>query len=189
MLVKICGVQDPEIASFAAKEGANLIGVVLTHGFKRSVSLEQGKKIVDAARKNGAIPVGVFVSEPASKIGSICDFLGIEFVQAYDLVGPLPEHLKRIHINNSKALLRPDRDLVLMEADTPGQGEKLDFDTFNPPEVKPWMIAGGLTPENVKRLILRFRPSGVCVSSGVEKEGRKDPERILKFIQEVRSCE
>jgi phosphoribosylanthranilate isomerase len=189
MLIKICGIRDAETAAFAAKEGADFIGMILTPGFRRSVPLELAKKIAEAARENGAAPVGVFVSEHASKIASACQFIGIEVVQAYGLSEPLPQQLKRIFINEPKAELRPDFDLLLMETEKPGTGAKLDFESFIPPQVQPWLLAGGLTPENVKTAILRFRPSGVDVSSGVEKEGIKSQELIFKLIHEVRNYE
>ncbi len=189
MLIKICGVKDPETAAFAAKEGADFVGMVLSEGFKRSVALNQAKKIVEAIQENGATPVGVFVAEPASNISSVCTFLGIPIVQAYELSEPLPEHLMRIYINEPNAQLRPNTDLLLMETKQPGSGAMLDFEKFTPPQAKAWIIAGGLTPDNVKQTVLRFRPSGVDVSSGVEREGMKNRELILKFIHEVRNCE
>lgn len=189
MLIKICGLQSPETAAFAAEEGADFVGMILSEGFTRSVTLERAKTIVEAVKENGATPVGVFVGEPATKIGAFCALLGIPIVQAYDLSDPLPEHLRRIYINEPNAELRPDIDLLLMETEKPGTGAKLDIENFNPPQARPWIIAGGLTPDNVKQAVFRFRPSGVDVSSGVEKEGIKNRELILKFIQEVKSCE
>ena len=189
MLIKICGLKDPETAAFAAKEGADFVGMILSEGFSRSVSLERAKTIVEAVKDNGATPVGVFVAESRAKISAVCAMLGIQMVQDYDLSDPLPEHLRRIYINEPKVALRSHCDLLLMETEKPGTGAMLDFENFTPPEVQPWLIAGGLTPDNVKQAVLRFRPRGVDVSSGVEKEGTKNGELILKFIHEVRSCE
>jgi phosphoribosylanthranilate isomerase len=189
MLIKICGIQSPEIAAFAAQNGAQYIGMVLTPGFRRSVTLALGKKIAEAARKNGAIPVAIFVSEASSEIASTCHDLGVEVVQAYPLSFECPKQLKRIFINEPEAALRPNCDLLLMESKKPGNGEKIDIDSFAPPLIKPWLIAGGLNPENVKATILRFSPDGVDVSSGVEKQGIKNRELILQFIKEVKSCE
>lgn len=54
----------------------------------------------------------------------------------------------------------------------------------------PVILAGGLTPENVREAILTVRPYAVDVSSGVEKRpGRKDRDKILKFVKEVRRAE
>jgi len=187
--IKVCGVTDPEIAAFAAQNGADYIGMILTPGFRRSVTLALAKQIADAARENGSIPVGVFVSAQLSDIESTCHDLSIELVQAYQFSSVFPKHLKRIFINESDATFRTDCDFLLMESGKPGSGEKMDENNFSFPLVKPWFIAGGLNPENVKATILRYRPDGVDVSSGVEKEGLKDRELILEFIKEVKGCE
>jgi phosphoribosylanthranilate isomerase len=53
---------------------------------------------------------------------------------------------------------------------------------------KPWLLAGGLTPENVERAILAARPSGVDVASGVESSpGRKDPGKVKTFIDRAKA--
>ncbi len=189
MFIKICGVRDPEIAAFAAQNGTHYIGMILTPGFRRSVTLARARKIAEAARKNGATPVGVFVAANSLIIESSCHYLGIDLVQAYQLSSEFPEHLKRIFINEPEASLRPDLDFLLMESKKAGSGERIDESSFSPPLTKPWFIAGGLNPENVKEIIMRYRPDGVDVSSGVEKDGTKNRELILQFIEGAKnSC-
>jgi phosphoribosylanthranilate isomerase len=189
MLIKICGVQDPEIAAFAAQNGAHYIGMILTAGFRRSVTLTLAKQIAQAAHENGSIPVAVFVSASSLEIELACRYLSIEMVQAYQFSSVFPEHLKRIFINEPTAVLRKNCDFLLMESGKPGSGEKIEETHFCPPLVKPWFIAGGLNSENVKATILRYHPDGVDVSTGVEKDGVKNRELILKFIKEIKNCE
>jgi phosphoribosylanthranilate isomerase len=174
MLIKICGVKDPEIAAFAAKAGAHFIGMVLTSGFRRSISVPLAQEIALAAREQGAVPVAIFVAATSTEIEAVCDQTGIDCVQTYHFAAPLP--FKQFYVNVPSAILRPG-DFLIMEGST------------TPASIKPWFIAGGLTPENVKETILRMQPDGVDVSSGIETNGVKDRTRILKFIEEVKSCE
>ncbi len=185
MLIKICGVKDPHIASFAAKCGADFIGMILTPGFRRSVTFEQANQIADAARQAGAKPVAVFVNTSSDEIKQICSFLKIEYVQVYQPQGPLSIQLKRFY-PQAEATLQ-SQDFLLIESSNPGSGETLDLSTFVRPKQSPWFLAGGLTLDNVRAFIQHCQPDGVDVSSGVEVEGCKNEELILKFIQEVRS--
>ena len=185
MLIKICGVIDPKTALFAAQNGANFIGMVLTPGYRRSVTRPQAQKIVKAAKSGGAEPVAVFVGATAEEIELTCHQLGIQLVQAYQLDGELPSHLKRFFINESAA----EGHFSLMESENPGCGEMIDVKTLTPSPKKPWFLAGGLHPQNVKEVIQLYRPDGVDVSSGVEHKSRKNCALILQFISEVKSCE
>jgi phosphoribosylanthranilate isomerase len=91
-------------------------------------------------------------------------------------------------------------DAVLLDALAAGEyggtGQKLDWSTiadraellsFDRPHPLPLILAGGLTPENVREAIRLVKPYGVDVASGVESSlGRKDPEKVKAFVDEAR---
>lgn len=189
MLIKICGVRDPDTAFFAATCGAHFIGMILTPGFRRSVSVLRAKQIAEAARQGGAEPVAVFVSETPSEVEIACHEMGIDVVQYYPKQAVLPAHLRRFYVNEQDAPLRSGHDHLLIESNKPGSGEKLDSKALHAFKGKDFFLAGGLTPDNIQEMILLYRPTGVDVSSGVEATSAKCPDLIAQFIQKVKSCE
>ena len=66
--MKVCGVTNAEDALFAAKNGADFIGMIVWPKSKRSIDVETAKEVAAAAREGGAEPVGVFVSENAEEV-------------------------------------------------------------------------------------------------------------------------
>lgn len=76
-------------------------------------------------------------------------------------------------------------DVVLLDAATPGSGRVFDWSLIDgSPRGMRILLAGGLTPDNVRLAIDKVRPWGVDVSSGVESApGRKDPRKIKRFIE------
>ena len=69
-----------------------------------------------------------------------------------------------------------------------GTGESFDWDYLEDVD-RLYYLAGGLDPDNVGEAVRRYVPYGVDVSSGVETDGQKDPDKIRGFIQAVRSAD
>jgi phosphoribosylanthranilate isomerase len=83
-------------------------------------------------------------------------------------------------------------DAILLDSGA-GSGKQFDWRGVRPfisgTEMQ-FIVAGGLTPENVSGALRMFRPWGVDVVSGIEKEpGRKDPEKMKAFVAAVRNAE
>jgi len=196
--VKICGVTSVEDAGLAAASGADAVGVNFYTGSRRYVPPGAAASIVRAVRDGGATPVGVFVNERPEVVEAICRDLGIGVVQ---LCGnEPPDEAARLPFRRIKAIrVAPGFDAgafgdypcdaFLLDAGGPGEfggtGRALDWATIRGSGIrKAWMLAGGLTPENVREAIRLARPGGVDVASGVEgRPGHKDPEKVRRFIK------
>jgi phosphoribosylanthranilate isomerase len=109
----------------------------------------------------------------------------------------LPEETARI-LTETLAPYVPYADAFLLDTFDPvtggGSGRTFPWETI--PAIRDWarqvgrrlIIAGGLHGDNVGRLLAEYGPDGVDVSSGVETEGVKDPEKIRNFVERVKEA-
>lgn len=212
--VKICGVTTPRDAETACAAGADAVGINFFPGSARHVPPERAAEIVQAIGDR-AVAVGVFVNERPEAIARICRELGIGTVQlsgrepASDADRIPGYRLKAVHLSGPEGLV-PFREYpceaFLLDADVPGAfggtGKRLEWKSLGERlrgprirfgegpaegEGRPWILAGGLTPDNVLEAIRLARPYGVDVAGGVEDSpGRKDPERVHRFVENAR---
>ncbi len=202
-MIKICGVRDAEIARISAEAGAHLIGIVFHAHSPRYVNIDQAIAISSAAKNAGALPVAVFVNQTDIDMRAICEAADIQIVQLHGTPARahhhlLPDEYQRIYVLNvaengelvtDKGLqyLNPERDMILIDHHDPGEGKMINFTGFNYPFQFPWLLAGGLTPDNVATMVDALQPHGVDVSSGVEvSKGQKDISLIKQFITVVK---
>jgi phosphoribosylanthranilate isomerase len=209
-LVKMCGITSPEDAAMAAKAGANYVGMIVWPKSKRSVCLSLAREIAAAAREGGAEPVGVFVDENATEIEDMCIAAGLGIAQLHGdgarsaWMQGLPETLKFIyvvHANKNGVIQTPfpeDKsnhhqrivDWLLVDSMQGGSGEKFEWSNFQAPakcSKEGWLLAGGLTPQNVGVAVSLVRPSAVDVSSGIAGADGicKDPALIKAFMDAI----
>ena len=195
--LKICGVTDPLIARFAAEAGADYVGLIFHKDSKRYVTLSQAKEVALAARLGGAIPVGVFTDHSKEEILAISEEVGISHIQlhgktAREAHASLPPQYTRIYVievdekgnYEPPPLLNKERDHLLYDSKSPGQGKSFNKKGFIPHPDYPFFIAGGVTPLNVKGMIQEYDPDGMDVSSGVEIEGKKEKHLIEALIRQ-----
>lgn len=185
--IKICGITDLEAAQVSAEAGADAIGFVFSPS-PREIHVPAARVIADAVRDRLQI-VAVFRDEPQRHIRQVVDGLEPDIVQADfhalpdDLeVGVLPV------IREGQSGSVPE-GMFLYEGARSGVGRSVDAEVARDIATRGSMVlAGGLTPLNVGRLIRGVRPYGVDVSSGVEvAPGLKDPQLIESFISEALS--
>jgi phosphoribosylanthranilate isomerase len=211
--VKICGIRDKNHALAAVEAGADFIGLVFAPS-KRQVTPTLACEIVSAVKKSSDATkvVGVFVNAPASQVNEIADFCALDCVQlsgdesweyCREVVEPVikairigqqsPEELYA-ELSAGSKLLSSQRFITLLDSQVEGEyggtGESFNWNIAQEVAKRfPVIIAGGLDPKNVARLIETVRPWGVDVSSGVESNGLKDASKIRAFVKAVRSTQ
>ncbi len=203
LLIKICGISQPQIAAVAATAGANFIGIVFHPQSSRYVNIQQAIAIAKATVTAGAIPVAVFVNQNANEMHNICLQTTIHTVQLHgDLSRSqhylLPKNYTRIYVQNlldnghiinniGLQYLDPGRDFILIDNTEAGSGNIINYQQIDYNLPFRWLIAGGLSAKNVNDVINYLQPHGVDVSSGVElSKGNKDCVLIQQFIQALR---
>ncbi len=214
-IVKICGVREPVHAVIAAQAGADLIGMILAPS-RRQISPEKAAEIVQAVRGSTSTPpkmVGVFVDADAQDVNRIAREAGLDMVQlngsenedylekmtvpvikAVHVSAGLPGPVAWMGLRKQLAFLRNIGVVPLLDPKVAGvaggSGQTFDWDVAKgQSEVYDFLLAGGLTPDNVAEAVSRLQPWGVDVSTGVESQGVKDPEKIRLFIERVRQTQ
>ncbi len=209
--VKICGLSEVEHALAAAEAGADFLGVMFAPS-RRQVTPERAAEIAGAVHslENPPEVVGVFVDLPAKEVNEIAAKCGLDRVQLSDgedwsycleIERPVT---KVVHIVEGKKASEVIAEIeegykvvskkdVICQLDTQvgdvygGTGQTFNWELAGEAASKfQIMVAGGLTPENVGRLITEVNPWGVDVSSGVETDGKKDIKKIIEFINRAK---
>ena len=208
--VKICGIKDVVNLDAAIDCGADYIGLVFYPASPRSVSIEQArilsKRVSDRAGSKKVSRVGLFVDPDDSFLNTIIEAVSPDFIQLHgnetpERVRVVSERYKRPVIKGLAVddafnfnLVRPYEeaaDWLLFDAKPipgglpGGTGQRFDWSLLKGLAfAKPWMLSGGLTPENVGEALSVLTPDAVDVSSGVESaKGVKDPDKIKAFIK------
>ncbi len=206
-IVKICGLSSPEHLLVAAAAGADYIGLVFAPS-RRQVSIATAQRLVATLREAGYATqvVGLFVNESASTIATTVTQCGLDVIQlhgteAYDIVSQLPPMpiWRALRLNGSAdeaAWLTSTDDQITPLVDAPitatqfgGTGATADWGAAATlARQRRIVLAGGLTPANVRTAIRQVAPWGVDVSSGVERAGYKDNGLIAAFIDLAKSA-
>ena len=213
-VIKICGLRDPAHAAVAASAGADLIGFIFAPA-RRQVTPATARSCIAAAREaapgRDLYAVGVFVDAPAPEMARIAREAGIDALQLHGTEPP--ESVQHLPVPVLKALRpRPGNDVshivaeierfrsscrppvgILIDGYTEGAlggtGARADWRFAKEiGAVFPFLLAGGLDPENVGAAIQEVRPLGVDVNSGVEVDGVKAADRIEEFIRAARKA-
>ena len=198
MFVKICGITNEDDALLAAALGADAVGFVFSASSRR-ISTSMAREITRRLPPE-IITVGVFRDERRERVVEAANTAGLRAVQLHGSETPedcqwirerVPTTI-RAFAAGSPGLDRLGEygaDLTLIDSATPGSGQVFDWAVLDgAPVGRSFILAGGLTPQNVADAVATVRPWGVDVSSGVESSpGHKDPVKLREFIRAARS--
>jgi phosphoribosylanthranilate isomerase len=210
MRVKICGLRSRGDLAAAAAAGAAYAGFVFYPRSPRNLTLADARWIAGALPE-GIVKVALTVDADDAALEAILDALPIDVLQLHGRETParVEEVRSRFGLPVFKAVgLAGEGDLaaldlygevadqLLVDARAPagapapgGNGIAFDWRLLrNRRWPRPWLLAGGLTAENVSEAVRLTGASQVDVSSGVERApGRKDHGRTAEFAQAARS--
>ena len=194
---KICGITQPEDALAAAELGADAIGLVFYAKSKRAVSIEQAQAVVKNLPPFVSV-VALFVNENEQTIREILCQVPIDVIQFHgdeddDFCRQFDRpYLKAVRVQSAADIQTacasfPNARALLFDAYHPteygGTGQSFDWTLLRGNIGKPWILAGGLTPENVADAVRTSGAAAVDVSGGVESAaGMKDKEKIAAFV-------
>ncbi|MEP0153342.1 phosphoribosylanthranilate isomerase [Pseudophaeobacter sp.] len=209
--VKICGLNSPQDVAAAAAAGAAYVGFVFFPKSPRNISIEQATQLALEAPV-GLCKVALTVNADDAMLDALTDAVPLDMLQLHGSESPervaevkarygLPV-MKAIGVADASDLPQIDlysqvADQLLIDAKPPknadlpgGNGLAFDWRLLAGRKYwqRPWMLAGGLTPENVAEAVRMTGARQVDVSSGVEAApGQKDAALIARFSAAAQS--
>ncbi len=195
--IKICGVRTAADVAAVNLLLPDYVGFVFASGSKRFVISRQAEDLVRAL--DGRItPVGVFVDASLSDVAAAVRRGIVRMVQLHGseneaFVSALRREVgvpivKAFSMDDDDVLERAERsaaDYILLDAGRGGTGRTFDWSRARRLE-RPFFLAGGLNADNVGAALRDLRPFAVDMSTGVETDGAKDPEKMRAAIEAVR---
>ena len=201
--IKFCGITSLDDARRAVEAGAWALGLILFPGSPRRCPLPAADRIAATLRRQAEI-CGVFVNAPLDEVTGIADGIGLTMVQLHGDEGPAycaevarrtgAKVMKATRVRSGAdiaALAAFHTDFHLLDAHHPGRwggtGETFDWELVARRRTDvPFVLSGGLTPDNVAAAIAATHPFAVDTASGTEaRPGVKDPEKLRAFAAAV----
>lgn len=206
---KICGVNTLDALDAALAGGARFVGLVFFPKSPRHLPLERAATLAAHARGRADI-VALTVDADDTLLGDLARAVRPDWVQAHGSESPSrTDSLKRFAAKGvikalgiarsedlaAAAAYEPAADMLLFDAKPPprglpgGNAAAFDWKILAGRRfTRPWLLAGGLTPENVREAITASGAALVDVSSGVEAApGLKDAQKIAAFLAAARA--
>ena len=195
--IKLCGLTRPCDIEAANALHPNFIGFVFAPKSRRYVSPEAAAALRRALAP-GIAAVGVFVRESPERIAQLLSEGVIDIAQLHG--GETDADVARLRALTSQPIWQAFRidtaqdiaraedsaaDLVLLDSGSGGTGTTFDWQLIQRLR-RPYLLAGGLSVQNVGEAVRTLHPYGVDVSSGIETDGLKDRAKMAAFVEAVR---
>ena len=205
MKIKFCGIRRLEDVAAVNFCQPDYMGMILSGGFRRSISQEQAQRLVQ--EKSDAIAaVGVFVNESSETICRMAEQLHLQVIQLHGNESaeqiqtlqqktglPVWKALRIGTLEELEAAGTNPADCLILEGKTGagigGTGVCADWELLARPSWnRSFFLAGGLQPENVLEAIATVSPTGVDFSSGIEEDGVKSLRRMKQLMTLIRGA-
>jgi phosphoribosylanthranilate isomerase len=200
--VKVCGITGAEDARLCEKQGADALGFIFYEGSKRNILPNDAKKIIETLSPF-TLKVGVFVNESYEKIVRIVKYCGLNMVQLHGNESPeLVDMLnvpviKAFRVNESfdfSELERYRNCYFLLDSyskdEFGGTGSTFNWQVIPESIRSKVILAGGISVENVGKIVEEINPVAIDISSGLESSvGKKDAEKVKTFFNRIKTIE
>ena len=194
--IKLCGLSRTRDILAANQLRPEYIGFVFAPKSSRYISSEQAREL-KALLSPQIRAVGVFVNEGIDRVEELLNSGVIDLAQLHGSEDA--DYIRQLRTRTGKPVIQAFRitseedvkraehsmaDHILLDAGA-GTGTVFDWSMLRQLR-RPYFLAGGLGPDNVEEAVERLHPYAVDVSSGIETDGGKDPEKMAAFVAAVR---
>ena len=191
--IKICGLKRPEDITYVNEAKPDYCGFIIEFPkSSRNVTGDQVRTLT-ANLHPDIIPVGIFVNASPERVEELLLDGTIQIAQLHGQEDE--DYIRRIQRNTRHQVikafsvkttqdielaLQSPADYILLDQGSGGTGQAFDWSLVGEIE-RPWFLAGGLSAENLDEAIEKMTPWAVDISSGVETDRKKDPEKVRKI--------
>ena len=198
--VKICGMTDAETIQTAIQHKVDYLGFVFYKKSPRNLTIEKAKQLTKNIPAN-VKRVAVLVNEGDEFIEQIknsFDYFQLHGDEDLKRIKEIKEKfnkkiIKAIKITDEKSAktfstFEEQVDMLLLDSPAMEKTAKFDWQILTKLKItKPYLVAGSININNVDE-ILKYNPSGIDISAGVESSpGIKSNEKIIEFLDKVKS--
>jgi len=202
--IKICGIRTPEIIQVCTDLKVDLIGLNFSPNSPRNIKENEISNLIRNRHTEGFPKiVFLFYGNEIPEIRHIVENYKPDYVQLIQDDAKLTDDIWNHYLNSKQLLpsfriredikdesvLCPELPFVILDSYKKGlgggTGESFPWEYVKNVK-RPYLLAGGITPENVREALNYLNPFGIDVASGVETDGKKDPEKIKQLVKYVR---